>query len=165
MEGRWGDPRPSTNHDSSLKLGCQWGCRSVWPRARFSLHFITEKPPPSSGKVEAHLSTPAQARQRFSFRQIGRNDQGDRLNSEIQLFHLFSLLFFFLQAFFTHNRSSVSLFVLVQFLINFPFKLFIFAHDIWFVIFIYFCYLLFILFITYTIFWFLNIQNIFFFSF
>lgn len=101
MEGRWGDPRPSTNHDSSLKLGCQWGCRSVWPRARFSLHFITEKPPPSSGKVEAHLSTPAQARQRFSFRQIGRNDQGDRLNSEIQLFHLFSLLFFFF-----YKRSS-----------------------------------------------------------
>lgn len=28
IEGRWGDPRPSTNHDSSLKLGCQWGrCR------------------------------------------------------------------------------------------------------------------------------------------
>lgn len=103
IEGRWGDPRPSTNHDSSLKLGCQWGCRSVWPRARFSLHFITEKPPLSSGKVEAHLSTPAQARQRSSFRQIARNDRGDRLDSEIQLFHLFFSSFFF---FFTRNRLN-----------------------------------------------------------
>lgn len=43
------------------------GTLSGWPRARFSLHFITEKPPPWSWKVEAHLSAAARARRRAPF--------------------------------------------------------------------------------------------------